>query len=84
MNVISRMMHKMIRDALLFSPPPQAYFPLTSILPSIAHDVAVPVATTGLLVTVFALTYALGRRGRSMRPQSVDHPLPSLSSGALN
>jgi len=28
MSVISRMMHKMIRDALLFSPPLQAYFHL--------------------------------------------------------
>jgi len=28
MSVISRMMSKMIKDALLFSPPPQAYFAL--------------------------------------------------------
>jgi hypothetical protein len=61
MNVISTMMHKMIRDALLFSSPLQAYFPLAGILPSIAHDVAVMMATTGLLVTVFTLTYALGQ-----------------------
>src|SRR5260370_41074250 len=27
-NMISTMMHKMIRDALLYAPPPQAYFPL--------------------------------------------------------
>ncbi len=33
---------------------------IAGILPSIAHDTAVSVATTGLLVTVFALTYALG------------------------
>lgn len=33
---------------------------IAGILPTIAHDVAVPVATAGLLVTVFALTYALG------------------------
>ena len=33
---------------------------IAGILPTIAHDIAVPVATTGLLVTVFALTYALG------------------------
>ena len=33
---------------------------IVGILPTIAHDIAVPVATTGLLVTVFALTYALG------------------------
>ncbi len=33
---------------------------MAGILPPIAHDLAVPVATTGLLVTVFALTYALG------------------------
>lgn len=32
---------------------------IAGILPGIAHDVAVPVATAGLLVTVFALTYAL-------------------------
>ena len=33
---------------------------IAGVLPTIAHDVAVPVATTGLLVTVFVLTYALG------------------------
>jgi MFS transporter, DHA1 family, inner membrane transport protein len=33
---------------------------IAGILPTIAYDMAVPVATTGLLVTVFALTYALG------------------------
>ena len=33
---------------------------VAGILPTIAHDIAVPVATSGLLVTVFALTYALG------------------------
>ena len=33
---------------------------IAGILPTIAHDIAVPVATAGLLVTVFALTYALG------------------------
>ncbi len=33
---------------------------IAGILPTIAHDVAVPVATSGLLVTGFALTYALG------------------------
>ena len=33
---------------------------IAGILPPIAHDISVPVATTGLLVAVFALTYALG------------------------
>jgi MFS transporter, DHA1 family, inner membrane transport protein len=34
-------------------------FVMSGLLPTIAHDFAVPVATTGWLVTVFALTFAV-------------------------